>query len=722
MSDQVTDFAMTSPGSDGEHITYCRLCNSLCGMVATVQDGVITAMKPDRDNPSSRGHICVKGPAIAAITQDPDRILYPLKRVGGPGEFKRVGWDEALDDIASRLRAIVDEDGPQAFGCYIGNPSGYSWNFAYANQFAKKIGSDKYYSSIALDIGSRMAASELVWGNPWTFMFPDLPANDLLLVLGSNLLVSQGTALGDPLIREDLNNIAKRGRVIVVDPRRTETARTYEHVPIRPDSDVWLLCAMLGIMDREGWLDQSLIDDHTAGAGTLLDAVGKIELHECSLRTGIPLETILEITHAFATTKNAAAYSRLGLCRGSYPTLSNILVDMLNILGGKIGSGGGAVFGYSPNPHEAKLGGGAAETIGKIRTRVGNLPGVSGSLPSSAMAADILEPGLGRLRALMVVAGNPVLSSPGGDEMEHALDACDLFFSIDIYKTETNRFADYILPSTTFIERDDLQMHFIAHMVRPHIQYTHAVIEPLGEARPEVDIMNDISKRGGFGSLFGSDPASNKEFKIRDLVDDILRKSDIGDGYGTRPNGVSLDRLAKDFPHGMPIKGRYPRKDWTARISAAGKRVRCWGDVIATEFERLRATSAIGKDELLLFGQRDIRHMNSWMHNPERLVRNATPVLLLHPDDAAPRGLVDKAMARLSSASGAIDVCVHVTTDVIPGSVCYPHGWGHKGGWRRANAAGGANINLLASTRPEDQEWISGMARLEGMSVFLAPL
>lgn len=711
------------PGDDGDHITYCRMCNALCGMVATIQDGVIVKMAPDRENPASQGHICVKGPAIATITQDPDRVLYPLKRVGGPGEFVEVSWDEALDDIATRLRATVDENGANAFAYYQGNPVGYSWIFSYSQQFGATVGSDRYYSGVALDIASPMAASELVWGNPWTFMFPDLPSNDLLLVFGSNLLVSQGTVLTNPRVRDDLNAIARRGRVIVIDPRRTETARTYEHLPIRPDSDIYLMCAMINVMAEEGLLDDELIAAHTSGAAEFLKASSMVTLEAAAERTGISAEIILDLARTFANTPNAAAYSRLGICRGSFPTLSNVVVDMLNVLSGKMGGGGGMVFGYSPAPHEGAFNVGATRTIGTLRTRVGNLPSVSGHLPSSALAADILEPGAGQIRSLMVLAGNPVLSSPRGDELEKALDSLDLFFSIDVYVTETNRFAHYILPSTTFIERDDLQMSFCAHMVRPHIQYTRAVSEPLGQARPETEIMNEISKRAGFGTIFGTDPDTGAEIGIRDVVDDKLRNSDIGDGFGARPGGLSIQRLDEEYPHGMMIKGRYPRQDWTAKISTDDGRIHCWGPEIEAEFGRLDAQVGQPVPDLLLFGLRDLKHLNSWTHNAERLVRTSKPALLIHPDDAGPRNLVTGCRARLASASGEIEVDVKVTDEVVPGSVCYPHGWGHRGGgWQRANAVGGSNINLLASSRAEDQESLSGMAKLEGIPVVVRVL
>lgn len=714
----------SKPGEDGKHVTYCRMCNSLCGMVATVENGVITSMKPDHDNPASKGHICVKGPSIATITQDPDRILHPMKRTGRPGEFERVSWDEALDDIAARMRAIVDEHGPDALACYHGNPNGYSWFFAYGKKFGDAFGTHKQFSSSAVDTQSRKAASELVWGNPWTFLFPDMPSSDFMLVLGSNLLVSQGTVLCNPRMREDLNAIARRGRVIIVDPRRTETARLFEHVPIKPDTDVYLLCAMLRIMDDEGFLDRGLIADHTSGAAELLQAVHMLDVDDAARLTGIAAETIHDITRTFARTPRAVAYSRLGTCRGTFPTLSNVLIDMVNLLSGKIGKEGCAVFGNPPNPHEKALGGdavGATRTIGKLRTRIGNLPSVNGDFPTVALPADILEPGPGRVRALMATSGNPVLSHPGGDTMERALQALELFFSIDLYLTETNRYAHYILPATTFIERDDMQMHFMPHMVRPHLQYARGVIEPLGEARSEIDIMNDIVKRAGYAALLPTREGSNTEVDFRELPDAVLRNSEIGDGFGARPDGVSVEKLAAEYPHGKMIEGRYPLDDWRKKISTADRKVHCWGEEIAAEFDRLAQSLAAPVPALRLFGLRDLRFMNSWTANPERLVRSASPAMLIHPDDARSHNVADGGTARLSSASGTIEVKVKVTEDVIPGSVCYPHGWGHNGGWQRANAAGGANVNLLASIRPEDQEAVSGMAKLEGIPVWLEP-
>jgi formate dehydrogenase len=526
----------------------------------------------------------------------------------------------------------------------------------------------------------------------------------------------------DPRIREDLDGIARRGEIVVFDPRRTETARTYSHQPIRPDGDVFLLSAMLAVLGAEGLLDRAFATRWATGVDELLQAAGAIPLALAEERSGISEARIKDLARRFAATPRAAAYSRVGVCRGAFPTLTNILFDLLNILTGKMGAPGGAVFGFSPIAFDA----GAdpdVRAIGQTRTRVGGLPSVGGHLPSTMLPGDILEEGPGRVRALLVNAANPVMSVPGSDRMEQALEDLELMVSLDIYETETSRHAHYILPTTTFLEREDMQLPFMAHMVRPFLQYTAPVVPPRGEARTEPDILNEISRRMGLGEITVLPHLENTppQKRLYELYDGILRAGLLGDQHGAKPEGLSLEKLAK-APHGLLIEGRYPESNWSTRLKHADGKIHCWSAEVESEFARLAEASEQPLPDLVLFSRRELRSINSWMHNVERLTRKVDTAVLVHPRDAAVRGLEDNSTARLATAAGAIEVQVRISTEVLPGTVCYPHGWGHRGGWLRANGLGGANFNLLASAEPADQEQLSGMSRLEGIPVQLHAL
>jgi formate dehydrogenase len=678
-------------------------------MVARVEDGRVIRIGPDRDNPHSRGHICVKGPAIADIAYDPDRVTRPLKRVGAPGQFEPVSWDEALTDIATRLGGVVAAHGPEAVATYFGNPGAFSTDTFMSSQwFLARLQSRKFYTAGTQDSTSRHLASYLLYGVAFRNCIPDLPNCDFLLVIGANPFVSHGGLLTAPRLRHDLDAIAARGRVVVVDPRRTETAERYEHISIRPDTDVWLLSAMLRTVFEEGLADEAFLAAYTDGGASLRGAVASITAEAASARTGVPAEAIRRLARDFAATPRAAIYSRVGLCRGRFSTLANVLVDALNICAGKFARIGGSVFGAFPlhNGPEPLQG------YGEARTRIGSIPLVAGMMAAAVLPDDILEPGDGQVRAMMLVAGNPVLSAPGGERLEAALASLDLLFSIDLYVTESNRFAHYILPSATFLEKDDVPLIGLSHMPRPFLQYSPAVIPKVGEARDELEIFTELAARMGLGSIV----PDGSNLRPLEMVDLGLRAGPLGDRMGARP-GLSLAAL-EDAPHGVMLDLPLAYEGWQAHLAYADGRIRLWHPILHDEFARFAEAASQPEDpRLRLFSRRMLKSMNSWMHNPDRLGRSQHPELLMHPSDAEARGIVSGDQAMVRSDSGAVTTPVRVTPDVAPGSVCYPHGWGHNGGWRAANSRPGVNINVLLASGPGAVEHVSGVAFIDGLPV-----
>jgi formate dehydrogenase len=697
-------------------------------MVATVEDDRITKLRPDPDHPLSRGYACPKGIAMLDVQNDPDRVLHPLKK-GADGEFHRVGWDEALDDIGERLRAVIDRHGKKSVAWYMGNPGAFSYSHPlWTKGFIDGLGSPHYYTAGSQDVNNRFAASALLYGSPLVVPIPDLNRTRFLFMVGANPMVSHGSVLTAPRIREQLHDIVGRGgRVVVVDPRRSETARQFEHVPVTPDTDAWLLLSMLNVIFGEGLADGDFLAAHADGAGELADLARPFAPEETADRTGVPADTVRELARAMAA-PGGAAYGRTGSCLGRFGTLVAFLIDALNAVTGNLDAPGGVVFGRPPIALDDVGERAGLASYGKVRSRFGGFPDVIGNLPASLLPREITTPGELQVRALFVSAGNPVLSVPDGDALEEALGQLELCVSLDFYVNETNRHADYVLPSPTFYERDDLPLAFLGFYTTPFIQYTEAVVPPAGEAREEWEVIDEIAKRIGIvpfpvraARILGRLPGLRP--KPRRLADALLRTGPAGDLFGLRRGGLNIAKVGRE-PHGIVLSEHIPTGVLRDKVRHRGGRVQLAPAAIAGEVGRLAAAN--GADPgfpLRLIGLRELRSHNSWMHNSPLLMRGGRlHTLRVHPRDAEERGLADGAEARLASKSGSVVVPVKVTDEMTPGTVALPHGWGHRGGWSVANDAGGVNVNLLASSDPEDLEPLAGMAFLNGIPVRLEPV
>ncbi len=729
-----------------EKATYCRICEPLCGMVATVEDGRLLQLRPDPDHPLSQGFACPKGIAFEQVHNDPDRVLHPLKRRpgGGPGEFEQVSWDEALADIVTRLRAIHDAHGPQAIGWYWGNPGAFSASHTlWLASFMTLLGSSHLFTAGSQDVNSRFVASQLLYGAPLAVPIPDLARVELLVVIGANPLISHGSVLTSPRIKESLHGIVRRGgRVVVVDPRRTETARAFEWLPITPDGDAWLLLSLLNVLFAEGLADEGALARQASGADALRALAAPFTPAASAPHSGIAADTVRELARALATTPRAALYGRTGTCLGQHGTLVSFLLDAVNVVAGKLDREGGAMFGTLGAPGERAL----LKLLPRLlpigydhrRNRLGDFPEVLGSEPASLMAKEIVTPGPDQIRALFVSAGNPVLSVPNGDELETAMEQLELCVSLDFYVNETNAHADYVLPATTMYERADFPLPFQTYLTTPFRQATEAVVPPAGEAREEWEVidvlMRALARRSrGLGLLQLARRALalvGRRLEPRLLLDLVVRLAEGGDRLSLRPGGLTLRRLTEEHPHGKVLRPHL-RAGVLRRVSLhRDRRVAFDHAAIAAEVTDLRARALAeadgGADErfpLRLIGMRELRSENSWMHNAPLLLRGGRRHRArMHPDDAAGLGLSEGDAVRLTTRHGAIELPLTLTEDLKPGVVAVPHGWGHKGtgGWRRANAAahgGGANVNQLMSSAPEDLERLAGMAVLNGVRV-----
>jgi anaerobic selenocysteine-containing dehydrogenase len=709
-----------------ERVTYCRICEPLCGLIATVEDGELVQLRPDPDHPLSRGFACPKGIAMTAVQNDPDRVTHPLRR-RPDGSFERVSWEEALDDIGARLRRVLDRHGGSGVGWYFGNPSAFSYSHPlWVKGFMDALGSPHLYSAGSQDVNNRFVASQLLYGSPLVVPIPDLARTDLLLIVGANPLVSHGSVLTAPRIKDALHGIVGRaGRVVVVDPRRSETARAFEHIAIRPDADAWLLLSILNVVFAEGLEDRRAIADQTTGVDVLARLAAAHPPEQTESHTGVDAETVRQLARDLATAGHAAVYGRTGSCLGRRGTLVSFLLDALGVVTGNLDRPGGAIFGTGPIQIEDLLHRIGADSYDKFRSRIGDFPDVLGTLPASLMAEEITTPGPGQMRALFVSAGNPVLSVPNGQQLEQALGELELMVAIDLYVTETSRYADYVLPGTTFLEREDFPSAFLTFSTTPFVQWTEPVVKPRGEARQEWEIIEAISRR------IGTTPASvwalralgrlGLRLQPRRLIDLGLRLGPRGDLFGLRRGGLSLAKLGRR-PHGVVLADRHPTGVLPKKIFHRDKRVHLSDDAIVAEVAALeRQNGHDASFPLRLIGMRELRSHNSWMHNvPKLMAGDRVHAARVHPEDAAAHGIEDGAHVRVVSPGGAIELPAKVSDEVMPGVVAVPHGWGHRSpGWRTAASAGGANVNLLASSAPADLERLAGMAFLNGIPVRL---
>ena len=699
-------------------ISYCRICEQLCGIVADVSDGKVVKIRGDILHPVSKGYICPKGANMGQVQSDPDRIRHPLRRTNA-GTYVEVDWDTALDDIARRLQTLVAQHGPDSVAMYLGNPAAFSLSHMFwAKGLMDAIGSKHFYTAAAQDSASRSMASHLLYGSPVAFPIPDVVRTDFLLIVGANPMVSHGSLLSLPPIGDRMRAVVGRGgRVVVVDPARTKTAATFEHQPIRPGTDAWLLGAMINVMFEHGLVDRAAVAGQATGLAEFEEAIQRFTVNAAVDITGIDVDAIRKLALDFAAAPSAVAYGRVGVGRYPGSTVVNVLLDALNIVSGNFGRPGGSMFVDAP----VDLAGLAAKFgqagVGSVTTRIGNLPDVAGHLPW-VLSEEINTAGAGQPRALIITAGNPVLSAPGGDALTEAMKKLELVVSIDLYLNESAQHADYVLPAPTFLERSDVPVTFSAHMPIPWLQAATPVLDAPPGVREEWWIFEEIAKRMGRGAASGQSLIRRLgRWGIRPtprlIMDALLRTSSAGDWFGLRRGGLSISRLEAQ-PHGIALKRPRSEGHIGAHIGHADKKVHL-AEAPALDGMRRLAPPQSG---LMLIGRRQLSSINSWMHN---VGSNTVPTLHVNPADAQAHGVESGDEVEISVGAASVIVTAEVTDAVIPGVVSYPHGWGHHGGWQKANALPGANINRILSADVAEKDPLSGASHLDAVRVSIRP-
>jgi anaerobic selenocysteine-containing dehydrogenase len=711
----------------------CTLCEAACGLAIDVDDGRVVAVRGDEDDVASRGYLCAKGVAIGAVHDDPDRLRRPVKRLRS-GEFVPVGWDEAFDDIVARLKATQAAHGNDAVALYVGNPVIHNHGAILLRQsLMNALGTRNTYSASSQDTAPRFATSFHLYGSALAGPVPDIDRSDYFLCIGANPYVSNGSAWTVPNVKGRMRALRQRGgRLVVIDPRRSETAREAdEFVQIRPGTDHALLFAMASLLLEEGLVDTAAVDAQTRGFDEVARRLRRVDRDAAAAATGIERATIERLAREFAGAKNGVAYSRIGVCNNRFGTLATWATDLLNILAGRLGKVGGAMF---PKPAidllpVAKLA--KMEGHGRWRSRVRGLPETIGDLPSACLAEEIDTPGPGQVRALLTFAGNPVLSVPNTRRMRESLGRLDLMVSIDLYVNETTRHADYILPPSGSLAEDHVDVLFPAVAARNVARWSPPVVHAGPDERADWQILLELIERLGGGPMGMAAldvplrwaKMLGWRWEPTAMLDTLLRLGPYGDRFLPWSDGLNMEKL-KAAPHGIDLG---PLTEGIAhRIAHGDGKVQLAPAPFVEAMDAWLGQQQIAAEEgtLSLIGRRDVRTNNSWMHNIEALAAGRDRcVLLVHPQDAARAGVTDDTEAELQSAVHTGVVRVKVSDEMMPGVVSLPHGWGHAetAPWQRV-APQQPGVSANDWTNDQDVEAVVGQSILNGVAVRLRAL
>lgn len=712
--------------------TFCRICEALCGLEATIEGGQVTALRPDAAHLATDEFACPKGLKQHRMYRGPDRLTQPLRRRGDT--FEPISWEVALREIGARVQAIKRDHGADAIAMYVGTAAGFSLlHPIFAQAFMLGLGSRSMYSTATQDCANKFTVARELYGYPFTQPFPDLDHTRCLIVVGANPVVSKWSFLQVPNPGKRLRELQDRGaRLFVVDPRRTESAKAAgQHVFIRPGTDVFFFLAFLQELVAQHGVRRDLVERHSHGIDALLRLAAPWTPERVAPLTQIPAEVLREMVRAYLSADGAALYSSTGVNMGGQGALCFWLQEAINFVSGNLDRRGGTLVGrgiFDFPKWMAKLG----VLMRNDRTRVGDYLSVNDAFPSGVLADEIMTPGPGQVRALFVTGGNPLLTVPNAGKLRESFRQLDLLVTLDIYRNETGQLAHYILPAASPLERPDLPFIFplfLGLQRQPYLQATRALQAPPGEARDESTVYHDLAAASR-APLFGSRLAQGFFSALRALY--RWRKPAAGGGI---PQEWVLDGILRlcgqgswaellAHPHGRLRPAHQPGDFLPQRVLTKDKRLHfdipaLWAQ--ANGLEALFARELEDRATLRLITKRAVTTHNSWTHNLDEFAHNArgTNFLYMHPEDAATRGLADGDLADVTSAAATVRVPVKLLDDLLPGAVALPHGWGHQHapGLSVASRTRGVNANLLATSGPGQLEPSSGMARLTGIPV-----
>ena len=730
-------------------LRICPLCEATCGLVLTIEDGRVTGARGDRDDVFSHGYICPKGASFAELDNDPDRLQAPLIR--RDGELVETSWAQALAAAVAGLQR-VQADPESSVAVYLGNPNAHTIaGGLYAPQLVRALKTRNVFSASTLDQMPKHVACGYLYGNAFAFTVPDVDRTDHLVVIGANPLVSNGSIATAADFGGKLKALQRRGgRLTVIDPNRTRTAAmANRHIAPRPGTDAALLFAVVNVLFDEDLIDADLggLAPHVIGVEQVQAMALEFPPEAVAEHCGVDAQEIRALARDIAAGPRTAVYGRMGTSTVRFGTLTSWLVDVVNVLTGNLDRPGGAMFPTSPisgAPRPARPGRGF--TTGRWHSRVSGHPEVASELPTALLPEEIETPGAGQVRALLTVAGNPVLSAPDGDRLSAALDGLEFMVCIDPYLNETTRHADVILPPPPPSHSPHFDVALAGVAVRNNARYSPPVFALPDDRPDEVEIICRLAL-GILGvgtdadpklvddqiisAVLGkevADPASPVSGRsVAELaamlpegpgyerrLDMMLRLGPFGDAFGANSEGLTLQTL-KDNPHGIdlgPLTTRIPEV-----LRTPSGKLELAPEPILADIPRLQAALSAEDSGFLLIGRRHLRSNNSWMHNLPALAGGTNRCTLqIHPDDAARLGVTDTAV--VTGPGGKLEVPVEITDNIRPGVVSLPHGWGHTApGTRLSVAATQAGVNVNGLLDSSLLEPLSGTAVLNGVPV-----
>lgn len=709
----------------------CTLCEAHCGILVTVDGPRVLRIEGDPQDVMSKGYICPKATAMGGLHEDPDRLRTPVRRVGD--RFEPITWDEALDEVGRQLREIRRRYGQHAIAMYLGNPAAHNSGIVYAFALRTALRTRNFFTASSIDQLPQEYAAWLMYGSNLLLPVADLDRTDRLLIIGANPAVSNGSVSTMPGARDRIRAVrARGGRVVVIDPRRTETARLAdEHVAVVPGGDPYLLLGMLHVLATEGLCDLAAIGAQSAGFDVLTELVGSATPETMAPRAGVDADTIRRLAREHAEARSAVAYGRIGICQTTTGTLTHWLVNVLNAVTGNLDRPGGQMYA-TPAVDVLAMARRSGPDPGAHTDRSGRFASFRGELPVAVLAEEMLEEGPERVRALITYAGNPVLSTPQAGRLDDALEGLDFHVAIDLYVTETTRHADIILPPVSPLEREDMDVLLTSFSVHNNARFSPRVFDPPADGLDDWQILARLTAellplplprvtRPAVVAAFDRlSPLRIWAMAVATGPHGVLRRG---------PRGLTLRKI-RAARGGVDLGPLQPRL--RTLIATEDKRVQLAPPVLVAQARELLdgagsgGPSEEGPDgfDLRLIGRRHLRSNNSWLHNVPAMVKGPVRcTALMHPDDATARGLADGEDVTVTSATGSIVVPVEVSDEIRRGTVAIPHGWGHGVpgvGWQVAAVVGGANVNLLHD--PAQVDPVSGNAAVNSTWVRVEPV
>lgn len=717
------------------HHTFCRICEALCGLEVEVDQGRVTEIRPDNEHVATRGFGCVKGLKQHKMYDTPDRLKYPMKRVGDHHE--RISWDQALSEIGAKVASLIAERDPDAIAMYVGTAAGFgALHPIFAQGFMTAVGSSSMFSSATQDCSNKFSVSREVYGHPFTLTFPDLERVRCLIIVGANPVISKWSFLQVSNPSSRIKDISRSGgKVWVVDPRRTETAKVAdEHVFIRPNSDVFFYLGFLNEVIARGGVDQDRVERYMQGFSQVAELAKAWTPERVAEVTAIPADVLRAMVADYLAADGAALYSSTGVNMGANGALAFWLQEVINAVSGNLDRQGGTLVGKGVIDFP-RFGVKNGVLMRREKSRVGAFDSVNDCFPGGILADEILTPGARQIRSLFVTGGNPLITMANAGRLREALKDLELLVCLDIQMSETASLAHYVLPCTSPLQRPDLPFIFplmLGLQTKPYLQATDRVLPPEGEQRDEASIYVDLCRAAGL-SLFGSAIAQKsletaKWWHSRggDTQPGLPQKALLSGLLRATGQGSFKSLLSKT--HGV-LRDDHAGTDFLGeRVFTDDEKVQLAPEAFLERAGRLDAECdrlLAERGRMRLITKRAVQTHNSWTHNIEEFVERdrKTNYLYIHPEDAARLGLATGDVADVQSDTATVRVPVRVLADLMPGTVALPHGWGHQAakGMSVASRTEGVNVNILAADGPENLDRLSGMAHLTGIAVDVRP-